>query len=266
MAGPMVATADALPAGPQQTNMRPRYYFPRHVKRQFANTTTPATPPEPTSDLVLPPSSTPSPSDDQPSDISNIFESLLHLRPSSSETAETVIVSPSPITNPGDSASAPALTTTEVGSTQLTPSDPVLPTPSSASSAEAVSSEAPPPVSSGGSTDGVPVPILTPTPSPSPSAIEPSTPSVGSTDRVPESPILPTTAPEPIEPTSSRVVTPTPSATDVVASTGGIPSSVVPASSPAAPAESDTVQSSIASTGIIPSSIVQPTSSVAPVS
>ncbi|KAL5461080.1 hypothetical protein PMIN07_005451 [Paraphaeosphaeria minitans] len=256
MAGPMVATADALPAGPQQTNMRPRYYFPRHVKRQFANTTAPATPPEPT----------PEPSDNQSPDISDIFESLLHLRPSSSESAETVVVSPSPITSPGDSASDPALTTPEVGSTQPVPSDPVLPTSSSASSAAAaVSSEAPPFVSSVASSGGIPVPVLTPSLSPSPSPIEPSTPSAGSTDPVPESPVLPTTAPKPIEPSSSPGGTPTPSATEIVAPTGAIPSSVVPVSTPAAPVESDPVKSSVASTGVLPSSIVKPTSLATPV-
>ncbi|KAF2180527.1 hypothetical protein K469DRAFT_459511, partial [Zopfia rhizophila CBS 207.26] len=42
--GPMLTTAEAMPApGPQQTAGRPRYYFPRHVKRQIVtNATAPA--------------------------------------------------------------------------------------------------------------------------------------------------------------------------------------------------------------------------------
>ncbi|KAF1995398.1 hypothetical protein P154DRAFT_392262, partial [Amniculicola lignicola CBS 123094] len=42
--GPMLTTAEAMPApGPQQTAGRPRYYFPRHVKRQIVtNSTAPA--------------------------------------------------------------------------------------------------------------------------------------------------------------------------------------------------------------------------------
>lgn len=47
--GPLLTTAEAMPApGPQETQGgqgRPRYYFPRHVKRQIVtNTTAPAAP------------------------------------------------------------------------------------------------------------------------------------------------------------------------------------------------------------------------------
>ncbi|KAF2623630.1 hypothetical protein BU25DRAFT_309263, partial [Macroventuria anomochaeta] len=47
--GPIGTVAEAMPAPqPQQTQGKPRYYFPRHVKRQIntetANVTTPATP------------------------------------------------------------------------------------------------------------------------------------------------------------------------------------------------------------------------------
>ncbi|KAF2824314.1 hypothetical protein CC86DRAFT_266241, partial [Ophiobolus disseminans] len=44
--GPLLTTAEAMPApGPQQTQGRPRYYFPRHVKRQIVtNSTAPAAP------------------------------------------------------------------------------------------------------------------------------------------------------------------------------------------------------------------------------
>ncbi|KAH7359549.1 hypothetical protein BKA66DRAFT_369188, partial [Pyrenochaeta sp. MPI-SDFR-AT-0127] len=44
--GPLLTTAEAMPApGPQQTQGRPRYYFPRHVKRQIVtNITAPALP------------------------------------------------------------------------------------------------------------------------------------------------------------------------------------------------------------------------------
>ncbi|EDU45601.1 predicted protein [Pyrenophora tritici-repentis Pt-1C-BFP] len=43
--GPLLTTAEAMPApGPRETGNRPRYYFPRHVKRQVvrANETTTA--------------------------------------------------------------------------------------------------------------------------------------------------------------------------------------------------------------------------------
>ncbi|KAF2684476.1 hypothetical protein K458DRAFT_248121, partial [Lentithecium fluviatile CBS 122367] len=51
--GPMLTTADALPApGPQQTAMRPKYYFPRHVKRQIVtNSSTEATTSTTTSEI-----------------------------------------------------------------------------------------------------------------------------------------------------------------------------------------------------------------------
>ncbi|KAH7062895.1 hypothetical protein BKA63DRAFT_392697, partial [Paraphoma chrysanthemicola] len=43
--GPLLTTAEAMPApGPQETQ-HPRYYFPRHVKRQIVtNSTAPAAP------------------------------------------------------------------------------------------------------------------------------------------------------------------------------------------------------------------------------
>ncbi|KAF2795895.1 hypothetical protein K505DRAFT_202032, partial [Melanomma pulvis-pyrius CBS 109.77] len=42
--GSILTTAEAMPApGPQQTAGKPRYYFPRHVKRQIVtNSTAPA--------------------------------------------------------------------------------------------------------------------------------------------------------------------------------------------------------------------------------
>ncbi|KAH6611897.1 hypothetical protein C7974DRAFT_288757, partial [Boeremia exigua] len=47
--GPVGTVAEAMPAPqPKQTQGKPRYYFPRHVKRQIntdaANATAPATP------------------------------------------------------------------------------------------------------------------------------------------------------------------------------------------------------------------------------
>ncbi|EUC43996.1 hypothetical protein COCMIDRAFT_78612, partial [Bipolaris oryzae ATCC 44560] len=40
--GPLLTTAEAMPApGPGQAQDRPRYYFPRHVKRDDINATAP---------------------------------------------------------------------------------------------------------------------------------------------------------------------------------------------------------------------------------
>ena len=49
LSGSPLTTAEAMPApGPQQTQGRPRYYFPRQVKRQIVtNSTTPAATPSP---------------------------------------------------------------------------------------------------------------------------------------------------------------------------------------------------------------------------
>ncbi|OCK93320.1 uncharacterized protein K441DRAFT_506863, partial [Cenococcum geophilum 1.58] len=42
ISGPLLTTAEAMPA-PRQTDGKPRYYFPRHVKRQIVtNSTVPA--------------------------------------------------------------------------------------------------------------------------------------------------------------------------------------------------------------------------------
>ncbi|EMD85366.1 hypothetical protein COCC4DRAFT_113440, partial [Bipolaris maydis ATCC 48331] len=55
--GPLLTTAEAMPApGPGQAQDRPRYYIPRHVKREDIDATTPPPP------IIVEASSMPTPS------------------------------------------------------------------------------------------------------------------------------------------------------------------------------------------------------------
>src|SRR5215472_10706494 len=40
VSGPLLTTAEAAPAPQRQTGQKPRYYFPRHIKRQIVTNTT----------------------------------------------------------------------------------------------------------------------------------------------------------------------------------------------------------------------------------
>ncbi|EFQ93713.1 hypothetical protein PTT_08816, partial [Pyrenophora teres f. teres 0-1] len=115
--GPLLTTAEAMPApGPKETGNRPRYYFPRHVKRQVvrANETTiaasiPSSTSHSTSSLPTPGSSSERlelrSSDSQSDGFSSFVESLFHgstdagLSTSANSIASTNAVDPASTVN-----------------------------------------------------------------------------------------------------------------------------------------------------------------------
>ncbi|KAH8709952.1 hypothetical protein GQ44DRAFT_776889 [Phaeosphaeriaceae sp. PMI808] len=286
--GPLLTTAEAMPApGPENTQGRPRYYFPRHVKRQIVtNSTAPAA--ATSSSKSSSKSSTQLES--RQVELPSILNPGFVPRPDTS----TVIVS----------KTVPDITTSTVTSIQEIIVTPVpeqsenfpgtgnLP-PTSERLASAPPPSGPEPPSRARPSSGSSSRLTTPQnndPNDGPS----NPPRVGSTAGVPSSIVRPTPAPVPVQSSSavSNLPSPSPSSSGgnllstllggIVGSTGSVPSSAVqPTPAPQSSAQSsDPVVSPLpssapassflgpfivpGSTGGVPSSVVQPTSSQAP--
>jgi hypothetical protein len=281
--GPLLTTAEAMPApGPQETQGRPRYYFPRHVKRQIVtNATAPAAPTTSTSKS----STSQQVESRQAFDLSSLLNPIFKPDPVPDTSSDIIVSKSDPITRPTTVTSIKEIIVTPVPDRSDrqpgTGNQRASATPQEEDPEDASSSPA-----RGASSSGVPQVIVTPTPTPeqeaeptpvrsSTEANKPLLPILGSSGLLP---LIPATTPTPT-PTvgSSADVQPTPTPSPItellstllgglVGSTGS-PAPVVqptPAAS-SAPAEllSTLLGGLVGSTGS-PAPVVQPTPVVEP--
>ncbi|ORY09503.1 hypothetical protein BCR34DRAFT_625694 [Clohesyomyces aquaticus] len=294
--GPMLTTAQAMPApGPQQTGLKPRYYFPRHVKRQIVtNSTAPASSTSSSSSS----SSTPDVETRHSSNFLSFLESfgnppsLSSSLSSSSSSSSSLSISSTPdaTTSPADPPSTitvitdvtvspiPASklpvgtgnTSPEPSTTTYTPQPPI-PIRSSAPP----SNVKPPANSIVGSSAGLPPPssIVRPTASPEPSSrlsdavssLSSSPRDIAPTGLLPSTTLQPTSAGQSILGDSSSAVVPEPSSGSFRPS-AGFPSLVVPTSNLPLPTDLPQPTTDLplfASTGVLPPAGLQPTTSAA---
>ncbi|KAH3981908.1 hypothetical protein HBI56_147080 [Parastagonospora nodorum] len=287
--GPLLTTAEAMPApGPQETQNRPRYYFPRHIKRQIVtNTTGPAAPtPQLTSSDSSSSSSLESRKFDLTSALSQLFsESKMDSsssssnsifdttsepdRPTTVTSTREIIMTPVPIPAPDRSepfpgtgnlspSPAPVVSTPE----EQLPSSAPQSTPQKPDSQTPESSPQPAPVQSSSAAGNLLNPILGPTgllpgviiPASSSSSLVASS-SVAPSSTVAEASTQPTASP------SSAAGGLLPSLlAPIIGPTGGSVTPLIPLPTPAAPVSSG---QPAASTGSAPEVVVPPTSAPA---
>jgi hypothetical protein len=249
--GPLLTTAEAMPApGPQETQGRPRYYFPRHVKRQIVtNATAPAAPTTSTSK-----SSTSSQQVEsrQAFDLSSLLNPVFKPDPVPDTSSDIIVSKSEPITRPTTVTSIQEIIVTPVPDRSDrqpgTGNQRASATPEQEDPEDAPSSPA-----RGASSSGVPKVIVTPTPTPEQEA-EP-TPVRSSTEaNKPLLPILGSSGLLPLVPATTPTPTPT------FGSTGGAAPVVqpTPTQSPITELLSTLLGGLVGSTGS-PAPVIQPT-------